>query len=174
MFQEIERKFLVKGDFKAEAFQTVEIVQGYLCKDNGLTVRVRVKGDRGFLTIKGRRTGASRFEWEKEIEVNEAFALLEQAGPRHIEKTRHLVKNTDGKHIWEVDEFHGDNEGLVVAEIELAGENEPFDKPDWIGDEVTDDPRYYNAKLLKKPIQKLEMTAGRTKSGIFARRASYG
>ena len=153
MFQEIERKFLVKGDFKADAVQSVEITQGYLCKDNGLTVRVRIKGDKGFLTIKGRRTGISRFEWEKEISENEAFALLEQADSRRIAKTRHLVKNTDGKHVWEVDEFHGDNEGLVVAEIELSDENEPFDKPDWIGEEVTDDPRYYNSQLVKNPYK---------------------
>ncbi len=153
MFQEIERKFLVKGDFKADAVQSVEITQGYLCKDNGLTVRVRIKGDKGFLTIKGRRTGISRFEWEKEISENEAFALLEQADSRRIAKTRHLVKNTDGKHVWEVDEFHGDNEGLVVAEIELSDENEPFDKPDWIGEEVTDDTRYYNAQLVKNPYK---------------------
>lgn len=153
MFQEIERKFLVKGDFKADAVQSVEITQGYLCKDNGLTVRVRIKGDKGFLTIKGKRTGISRFEWEKEISENEAFALLEQADSRRIAKTRHLVKNTDGRHVWEVDEFHGDNEGLIMAEIELSDENEPFDKPDWIGEEVTDDPRYYNAQLVKNPYK---------------------
>lgn len=153
MFQEIERKFLVKGDFKADAVQSVEITQGYLCKDNGLTVRVRIKGDKGFLTIKGKRTGLSRFEWEKEISENEAFALLEQADSVRIAKTRHLVKNTDGKHVWEVDEFHGDNEGLIMAEIELSDENEPFDKPDWIGEEVTDDTRYYNAQLVKNPYK---------------------
>lgn len=153
MFQEIERKFLVKGDFKADAVQSVEIMQGYLCKDNGLTVRVRIKGDKGFLTIKGRRMGISRFEWEKEISENEALALLEQADSRRIAKTRHLVKNTDGRHVWEVDEFHGDNEGLIMAEIELSDENEPFDKPDWIGEEVTDDTRYYNAQLVKNPYK---------------------
>ena len=153
MYQEIERKFLVKGDFKPDAFQSVEISQGYLCKDNGLTVRVRIKGDKGFLTIKGKRTGISRFEWEKEISENDALALLEQADSGQIAKTRHLVKNTDGKHVWEVDEFHGDNEGLVVAEIELRDETEPFDKPDWIGEEVTDDPRYYNAQLVKNPYK---------------------
>ena len=152
MYQEIERKFLVKGDFKPDAFQSVEITQGYLCKDNGLTVRVRIKGDKGFLTIKGKRTGLSRFEWEKEISENEALALLEQVDSGRIAKTRYLVKNTDGKHVWEVDEFHGDNEGLIVAEIELSDENEPFDKPDWIGEEVTNDPRYYNAQLVKKPL----------------------
>lgn len=153
MFQEIERKFLVKGDFAKEIFQTTEIKQGYLCRDNGITVRVRIKGDKGFLTIKGRRIGISRFEWEKEITVEEALALLEQTDSGCIEKTRHMVKNTDGRHIWEVDEFHGDNEGLVVAEIELADENEPFDIPEWVGDEVTDDSRYYNAQLLENPYK---------------------
>ena len=153
MFQEIERKFLVKGDFAKEIFQTTEIKQGYLCRDNGITVRVRIKGDKGFLTIKGRRIGISRFEWEKEITVEEALALLEQTDSGCIEKTRHMVKNTDGRHIWEVDEFHGDNEGLVVAEIELADENEPFDIPEWVGDEVTDDKRYYNAQLLQNPYK---------------------
>lgn len=144
---------MVKGDFAKEIFQTTEIKQGYLCRDNGITVRVRIKGDKGFLTIKGRRIGISRFEWEKEITVEEALALLEQTDSGCIEKTRHMVKNTDGRHIWEVDEFHGDNEGLVVAEIELADENEPFDIPEWVGDEVTDDSRYYNAQLLEKPYK---------------------
>ena len=144
---------MVKGDFKPDAFQSIKITQGYLCKDNGLTVRVRIKGDKGFLTIKGRRSGLSRFEWEKEISENDVLALLEQVDSGQIAKTRHLVKNTDGKHVWEVDEFHGDNEGLVVAEIELRDETEPFDKPDWIGEEVTDDPRYYNAQLVKNPYK---------------------
>ncbi len=144
---------MVKGDFAKEIFQTTEIKQGYLCRDNGITVRVRIKGDKGFLTIKGRRIGISRFEWEKEITMEEALALLEQTDSGCIEKTRHMVKNTDGRHIWEVDEFHGDNEGLVVAEIELADENEPFDIPEWVGDEVTDDSRYYNAQLLENPYK---------------------
>ena len=153
MFQEIERKFLVKGDFKKEVFQATEIKQGYLCRDKGMTVRVRIKGNQGYLTIKGKRTGLSRFEWEKEIAVDEALTLLEQTDSGLIEKTRHLVKNTDGKHIWEIDVFHGDNEGLVIAEIELSDENEPFDKPDWLGQEVTDDKRYYNSQLLKNPYK---------------------
>lgn len=153
MFQEIERKFLVKGDFAKEIFQTMEIKQGYLCRDNGITVRVRIKDDKGFLTIKGRRIGISRFEWEKEITVEEALALLEQTDSGCIEKTRHMVKNSDGRHIWEVDVFHGDNEGLVMAEIELADENEPFDIPEWIGEDVSDDKRYYNAQLLQNPYK---------------------
>ena len=153
MFQEIERKFLVKGEFRDEVFQATEIKQGYLCRDKDMTVRVRIRGDKGYLTIKGKRTGFSRFEWEKEIAVDESLALLSQTTSGIIEKTRHLVKNTDGKHIWEVDVFHGDNEGLVMAEIELNDPNEPFDKPDWIGQEVTDDKRYYNSQLLKNPYK---------------------
>ena len=153
MFQEIERKFLVCGDFKAEAFQSTHIIQGYL--SHKPTVRVRIRDNSGYLTIKGpmNKSGVSRFEWEKEIAVDEALALLELAEPGRIDKTRYLVKNTDGKHTWEVDEFHGDNEGLVMAEIELADENEPFDKPDWLGQEVTGDPRYYNAMLKERPFK---------------------
>ena len=153
MFQEIERKFLVSGDFKANAFQSTHIIQGYL--SHKPTVRVRIRGNSGYLTIKGpvNGMGVSRFEWEKEIAVDEALALLELAEPGRIDKTRFLVKNTDGKHTWEVDEFHGDNEGLVMAEIELAAENEAFDKPDWLGKEVTGDPRYYNSALMKNPYK---------------------
>ena len=155
MFQEIERKFLVKGDFKKEAFQATEIKQGYLCGGSGVSVRVRVRGDKGYLTIKGKRnaSGLSRFEWEKEITVKEANALLGLVEGGSIEKTRYLVKNTDGKHIWEVDEFHGNNEGLVVAEIELSDENETFGKPDWLGKEVSGDRRYYNSQLLINPYK---------------------
>jgi len=153
MLQEIERKFIVCGDFKAEAFQATHIIQGYL--SHKPSVRVRIRGNSGYLTIKGpvSQSGVSRFEWEKEIPMDEALALLELAEPGRIDKTRYLVKNTDGKHIWEVDEFHGDNEGLVMAEIELADENEPFDKPDWIGEEVTGDPRYYNSALKDWPFK---------------------
>lgn len=155
MLQEIERKFLVCGDFKAEAFKATRIVQGYLSSVPERIVRVRVKGDKACLTIKGAAndTGVSRFEWEKEIAVDEAKALLELAEPGRIDKTRYLIKNTDGKHTWEVDEFHGNNEGLVMAEIELTDENEPFDKPDWLGEEVTGDPRYYNSMLKERPFK---------------------
>ena len=153
MFQEIERKFLVSGDYKAEVYESTDIRQGYLCGGSGLTVRVRQRGDKGYLTIKGARSrnGISRFEWEKEITADDAQALLALAQGGLVEKTRHLVKNTDGRHIWEVDEFHGANEGLVVAEIELASEDEPFDRPAWLGQEVSDDPRYYNSHLLIHP-----------------------
>lgn len=155
MAQEIERKYLVCGDFKTEAFQSTRIIQGYLSSHPERIVRVRVKGDEGFITIKGQTnsTGVSRFEWEKEIPVDEALTLMKLAEPGCIDKTRYLVKNTDGRHVWEVDEFHGDNEGLVMAEIELEAEEEPFDKPAWLGKEVTGDPRYYNSMLKEHPFK---------------------
>lgn len=155
MAQEIEKKFLVKGDFKSEVSKETRITQGYLSSVPERTVRVRVKGTKGFITIKGigNASGASRFEWEKEIPVEEVKQLLELAEPGVIDKTRYLVPNTDGKHTWEVDEFYGDNEGLTVAEIELTDENEPFDKPAWLGEEVTGDPKYFNSMLMKNPYK---------------------
>lgn len=155
MAMEIEKKFLVKGDFKAEAFRAVRITQGYLSTAPERTVRVRIRGEKGFLTIKGKTnaSGAARFEWEKEIPVADAKALLELAEPGIIDKTRYLVKDTDGTHTWEVDEFYGDNEGLTVAEIELGDEREPFDKPAWLGEEVTGDPKYFNSMLMKNPYK---------------------
>ncbi|MBR3100297.1 MAG: CYTH domain-containing protein [Muribaculaceae bacterium] len=153
MAQEIERKFLVKGDFKAEAFKATRITQGYLCSVPERTVRVRVKGDKGFITIKGigNESGASRFEWEKEIPVAEVQDLLKICEPGVIDKTRYLVKS--GEFTFEVDEFYGDNEGLTVAEVELPSEDAAFDKPNWLGDEVTGDPRYYNSMLMKNPFK---------------------
>lgn len=155
MAQEIERKFLVCGDFKAKAYTSTRIIQGYLSSHPERIVRIRVRGDKGYITIKGQAnaTGVSRFEWEKEIPVDEALALLELAEPGRIDKTRYLVKNTDGRHVWEVDEFYGDNEGLVMAEIELTTEDEPFDRPDWLGKEVTGDPHYYNSMLKEYPFK---------------------
>lgn len=155
MAQEIERKFLVAGDYKSEVYASVRITQGYLSRVPERVVRVRIKGDKGFITIKGTTndTGLSRFEWEKEIPLADAQSLLKLAEPGVIDKTRHLIKNTDGRHIWEVDEFHGDNEGLVMAEIELESENDLFDKPSWLGKEVTGDKRYYNAYLSEKPYK---------------------
>lgn len=155
MAQEIERKFLVAGDYKSEAYASVRITQGYLSRVPDRVVRVRIKGDKGFITIKGTTndTGLSRFEWEKEIPLVEAQALMKMAEPGVIDKTRHLIKNTDGKHIWEVDEFHGDNDGLVMAEIELSAENDPFDRPNWLGKEVTGDKRYYNSYISKNPYK---------------------
>jgi len=152
---EIERKFLVKNEsFKDEAFKQTRIIQGFLSTDPKRTVRVRIKGDLGFLTIKGKgnKTGTSRFEWEKEIPLVEAQALLKLCKKGVIDKTRYEVKV--GNHIFEVDEFLGDNEGLVVAEVELSNENEAFTKPNWLGEEVTGETKYYNSQLSKHPFKK--------------------
>jgi len=153
MAQEIERKFLVKGDFKSEAFKSTRITQGYLSSVPERTVRVRVKGDKGFITIKGigNESGASRFEWEKEIPVNEVRDLLKICEPGVIDKTRYLVKN--GDLTFEVDEFYGDNDGLTVAEIELPDEDTQFNRPAWLGEEVTGDVRFYNSMLMKNPYK---------------------
>ena len=155
MAQEIERKFLVKGEYKHLAFQSVRITQGYLNSAPERTVRIRVKDNQAFLTIKGstNATGISRFEWEKEIPLEEGKALLQLAEPGVIDKTRYLVRNTDGTHVWEVDEFYGDNAGLTLAEIELSAEDEAFDRPAWLGREVTADSRYYNSMLAKNPYK---------------------
>lgn len=144
---------MVNGDFKSDAFKATRITQGYLSSVPERTVRVRVKGDKGFITIKGigNASGASRFEWEKEIPVEDVKALLEICEPGVIDKTRYLVKA--GEHIYEVDEFYGDNEGLTVAEVELSDENEAFDKPSWLGEEVTGDAKYYNSMLMKNPYK---------------------
>lgn len=154
MGQEIERKFRVSSDaFKAEAVKKTRIIQGYLSSVPERTVRVRVKGDKGFLTIKGigNESGASRFEWETEIPVPEAEALLKICEPGVIDKTRYNV--TSGEHTFEVDEFYGENEGLTVAEVELESEDEAFVKPEWVGEEVTGDPKYYNSMLMKTPYK---------------------
>ncbi|AGY54529.1 MAG: CYTH domain-containing protein [Bacteroidales bacterium] len=154
MAQEIERKFLVKGDFKNLAVKSTRIIQGYLSSVPERTVRVRVKGDKGFITIKGigSTSGASRFEWEKEISTTEANELLAICEPGVIDKTRFLVKA--GPHTFEVDEFYGENEGLTVAEVELSSEGESFERPEWLGEEVTGDARYYNSMLMKNPYTK--------------------
>ena len=140
----------MKGDFRDEAFKAVHITQGYLSRVPERVVRIRIKDQQGFITIKGKNnaSGATRFEWEKEITLDEARHLLELCEPGVIDKTRYLINNTDGKHTWEVDVFHGANEGLVIAEIELDDENEPFDKPEWLGEEVTGNQRYYNSNLF--------------------------
>ena len=153
MAQEIERKFLVKGDFKSKAFKSTRITQGYLSSVPERTVRVRVKGDKGFITIKGigNESGASRFEWEKEIPVDEVRDLLKICEPGVIDKTRYLVKN--GDLTFEVDEFYGDNDGLTVAEIELPDEDTQFNRPAWLGEEVTGDVRFYNSMLMKNPYK---------------------
>ena len=155
MAQEIERKFLVKGDFKPFSIKATRITQGYLSSVPERAVRVRIKGDKGFITVKGigNTSGASRYEWEKEIPVVEVEELLKLCEPGVIDKTRYLVPA--GNHTFEVDEFYGENQGLVVAEIELASEQESFEKPDWLGDEITGDIRYYNVMLMKHPFTSL-------------------
>jgi len=151
---EIERKFLVSGDFRHEAKVSVHVMQGYLGSSRGRTVRVRVMGDRGFLTVKGTvsESGMSRSEWEYEIPEDEAKDMLKLCVEGVIDKTRWLVPYAG--HMFEVDVFHGENEGLVVAEVELASENEHFDRPEWLGEEVTGDARYYNSMLMKKPYRR--------------------
>ena len=153
MAQEIEKKFLVAGEFKESAKKATRITQGYLSSVPEGTVRVRVKGEKGYITVKGigNDSGASRFEWEKEIPVEDVRDLLKICEPGVIDKTRYLV-DCDG-HTFEVDEFYGDNEGLVVAEVELGDENEAFTRPSWLGEEVTGDKKYYNSMLMKNPYK---------------------
>jgi adenylate cyclase len=155
MAQEIERKFLVKSDaYKSQASKETRITQGYLSSVPERTVRVRVKGSKGYITIKGKgnASGASRYEWEKEIPVEEVIELLQICEPGVIDKTRYEVKN--GAFKFEVDEFYGENQGLVVAEIELNSEDDSFEKPEWLGEEVTGDVKYYNSMLMKNPYCK--------------------
>jgi adenylate cyclase len=151
---EIERKFLVKEGYKQYAFTHTRITQGYLSSVPERIVRIRINGDRGFITIKGvsNSSGMSRYEWEKEISADEARELLALCEPGIIDKTRYLVQV--GKFTFEVDEFYGENEGLVIAEVELSSEEEQFEKPGWLGIEVTGDRRYYNSKLAKMPFKK--------------------
>ena len=149
---EIERKFLVKdGRYKELAFASSRIRQGYICSGHGRTVRVRIRDTHGYLTIKGPSTngGLSRYEFEKEITLDEAEHLMALCEPGLIDKARYLVKS--GAHTFEVDEFYGENEGLVIAEVELGSEEEPYEKPDFIGEEVTGDKRYYNSHLRVNP-----------------------
>ena len=149
---EIERKFLVSSDsYKRQATSQSRIRQGYICSGHGRTVRVRIRGDRGFLTIKGPSAdgGLSRYEFEKEITPDEAEQLFRLCEPGVIDKTRYLVPS--GRHTFEVDEFYGDNEGLVMAEVELSAPDEPYVKPDFIGREVTGDRRFYNSHLRLNP-----------------------
>jgi CYTH domain-containing protein len=150
---EIERKFLVDGEFKSFATKSFRITQGYLNSDPERAVRVRIKGGMGYLTIKGQSEsgGLKRFEWEKEISLEEAQRLLKLCEPGVIDKTRYVVPV--GKHIFEVDEFYAENEGLIIAEVELRHEDEKFMKPAWLGEEVTGDNRYYNAMLKQNPYK---------------------
>ena len=156
---EVERKFLVKDDsYKELAYSHSEILQGYISRGEGRTVRVRLRKDystqtsRAYLTIKGSSTdGISRYEWEHEIPYDEALELFAICQPGRIRKTRWLVPSPDGIHTVEVDEFHDDNEGLVFAEIELAAPDEPYLAPPFLGTEVTGDHRYYNGYISCHP-----------------------
>lgn len=154
---EIERKFLVTSDaFKEQAFAKNTIAQGYLNSDPERTVRIRIKGESGFLTIKGKgnASGTTRLEWETELPLVEARPLLAICEKGIIEKIRYEIEL--GNHIYEVDEFLGDNKGLIIAEIELRKEDETFEKPFWLGKEVTNDHRYYNSFLSKNPFKDWE------------------
>ncbi|MDG1698021.1 MAG: CYTH domain-containing protein [Polaribacter sp.] len=151
---EIERKFLVQNTaFITESTQKKNLKQGYLNADKKRTVRVRITDEIAFITVKGESnsTGISRFEWEKEIKKREAEELLLLCEPCLIEKTRHLIDV--GHHTFEIDEFHGDNEGLIIAEVELSSEAEDFIRPNWLGLEVTGDPKYYNSSISKNPYK---------------------
>ena len=150
---ETERKFLVTGDgYKAEAMEKHRIRQGYIAHDEGRSVRVRIRDGKGILTVKGPFIGfGSRPEWEKELTLQEAEDLFRLCKPGSVDKTRWIVPA--GERFFEVDEFHGENEGLVMAEIELADADESFPKPSWLGEEVTGDKRYYNGYLARKPFK---------------------
>jgi len=153
MSQEIERKFLVKGEYKSHAIRSSRIVQGYLSSATGRTVRIRIKNNKGYITIKGKsnESGLSRYEWEKEIALNEAEELLQLCEPGVIDKIRYEIQV--GEHTFEVDEFSGENSGLTLAEVELETEDETYSKPEWLGEEVTGDRRYYNSSLIKLPFK---------------------
>ena len=152
---ETERKFLVVGEFKSLSYNATRIQQGYIASNNGRTVRVRIRGDKGYLTIKGPSglKGITRYEFDTEIPLDDARELMEICEPGIIDKTRYLVKSPDGRHTWEIDEFYGDNEGLVLAEVELSHESEEFLKPDFIGREVTGDRRFYNSHMRSYPFK---------------------
>ncbi|PKP11139.1 MAG: adenylate cyclase [Bacteroidetes bacterium HGW-Bacteroidetes-3] len=154
MAKEIERKFLVSGDYKKHAIKSYKIAQGYLSTVPERTVRIRIRDTKGFITIKGisNASGTTRFEWEKEIPLNEAENLLQLCEPTIIEKTRYIIPVNDNLY-FEVDEFFGENNGLIIAEIELPNENTKFIKPSWLGKEVTGQLKYYNAMLAKKPFK---------------------
>ena len=146
---EIERKILVISDaFKSQATGCYEIMQGYLCKEPGKTIRVRIRDTRAFLTIKSSllRDGIAKFEWEKEIELSDAKELMQICLPGVISKTRYIIPADNGRK-WEVDVFHGRLDGLVLAELELGAENEAYTRPEWLGEEMTGQPQYYNANM---------------------------
>jgi CYTH domain-containing protein len=155
---ETERKFTVEGDFRHEATHSSRITQGYICAGKERSVRIRIADNKAFLTIKGPsdEKGWSRYEFEQEIPPADAAELLLLCPAGIIDKVRYYIPR--GKHIWEVDVFCGENEGLLIAEIELASENEPFDKPAWAGKEITGDERYYNAMLAQTPYKQWDHT----------------
>ncbi len=150
---EIERKFLVKNEQWRDSVESqARITQGYLSNNSNATVRVRIKGEKAFITIKGASQGVSRSEFEYPIPVDDAEAMLsEMPVSPVVDKVRHLVRC--GPHVWELDVFHGENEGLVMAELELGSEDESFELPEWAGEEVSDDPRYYNVNLAQNPYK---------------------
>jgi CYTH domain-containing protein len=152
MAEEIERKFLVRDESWQDGSPGVRIAQGYLCADRHRTVRVRIAGETGFLTIKGPTEGIRRAEFEYEIPAEEAWSLLALCLPGVIDKTRYRIHY--GAHVWEVDVFHGDNAGLVVAEVELADESISPELPNWLGAEVSSDPRYFNSQLAVMPYKR--------------------
>jgi len=151
---EIERKFLVNGEFRNEAWKAFRITQGYLSSIPERTIRIRLKEDRGFITVKGpgNDSGTTRFEWEKEIPLSDAEELLKICEPGIIDKTRYEVRH--GNHLFEIDVFSGDNAGLVIAEVELASENEYFEMPAWLGKEITGERKYYNSALKDNPFSR--------------------
>ncbi len=151
---EIERKFLVRGKFPEADARSAEIIQGYLLRDRGRTVRIRMTGTRGFITVKGLpgESGFDRFEWEKEIGRDEAAELMKLCEPYIIRKTRYYIPYRG--HTFEVDLFHDENEGLIIAEIELGSVDEEFDKPAWLGKEVSGDRRYTNSYLSANPFSR--------------------
>lgn len=151
---EIERKFLVRSTaYRDQSFQKIKVSQGFLNTHPDRTVRIRIMGYGAFITVKGRSSsnGLQRYEWEKEISVEDAEDMLKLCEPGLIEKQRYLVKK--GEHVFEVDEFAGDNEGLVIAEVELKEQNDEIEQPDWLGEEVTGQNKYYNSQLIKNPYK---------------------
>ncbi len=154
---ETERKFLVRNDsYKTQSIEMTRMIQGYICRESGKTVRIRIAGEHAWITIKGASSanGTSRYEWEEEIPSDEAAELMKLCSDGIIDKTRYIV--IFAGHKFEIDEFHGNNSGLTIAEIELENEAEPFFKPEWLGQEVTGDRRYYNSMLISNPFSEWE------------------
>jgi len=150
---EIERKFLLANDdWREEVVRSSRIRQGYLGKLDRASVRIRVDGEKANINVKSATLGMRRMEYEYEIPLDEAEEMLDQLCEQpQVDKTRYIVEH--GSHVWEIDEFYADNAGLIVAEVELKSETESFEKPSWLGEEVTEDPRYYNVNLIKHPFK---------------------